>query len=365
MNNSPLVYDLSIEQLEKAISDFGESRYRAFQIWEGIYKNYWSESDKFTNLPKNLRINLNSSFTFSHLNPKTILESKDKQTHKTLFQLPDMNTVETVMMGYENRKTICISSQAGCAMGCVFCATGQIGFKRNLSSGEIIEQVLYYARRLHEDNKNITNIVIMGMGEPFHNYEATIEAIKRLNQPNGMHFGYRRFTISTVGIIPGIKLFIKEKIQVNLAISLHAANDELRSSLIPINKKYPLEDLLGICLDYVNQSGRRISFEWALIDGINDSIQDAVQLVNLLKPFLKNGNRLCHVNLIPLNPTKRFQGSPSLSTNSEKFRLELEKHKIPCSIRMRRGIDIQAGCGQLAGDQVGKFNLEIEKNGNE
>jgi len=217
-----------------------------------------------------------------------------------------------------------------------------MGFKRNLSSGEIVEQVLYYARQLKAQGERVTNVVVMGMGEPFHNYEATLSAINRLNNPDGFNLGERRFTISTVGLVPMIRKFADEKRQINLAISLHAANDELRASLLPINRKYPLADLLEACRYYIQQTNRRLTFEWALIQDINDTPEQAHELGRLLKGML------CHVNVIPLNPTHKYVGKATTHQRAEAFRAELEKAGIPCTIRIRRGIDIQAGCGQLA-----------------
>ena len=245
-------------------------------------------------------------------------------------------------MHYDERNTLCISSQAGCAMGCVFCATGQMGFKRNLGAGEIVEQVIHLARRLSESGSRVTNIVLMGMGEPFHNYDAALAAIHRLNDANGLNLGQRRFTISTVGIIPGIKRFTAEKSQVNLAISLHAANDRLRSSLLPVNRKYPLAELMAACREYVSVTNRRLTFEWALIKDTNDSPAHASELGALVKGLL------CHVNLIPLNPTADYVGQASSVERAKEFKQVLDQIGIPCTIRLRRGIDIQAGCGQLA-----------------
>jgi 23S rRNA (adenine2503-C2)-methyltransferase len=256
--------------------------------------------------------------------------------------LPEGNAIEAVLMTYDVRRTLCISTQAGCAMGCVFCATGQMGFKRNLTSGEIVEQVLYYARLLKSEGEHVTNIVIMGMGEPFHNYQATMDAIDRLNDPQGFRLGERRFTISTVGLIPMIHKFADEKRQINLAISLHAANDDLRTSLLPINRKYPITELIAACRDYVNKTNRRITFEWALIQGINDTENDARALAKLLQGLI------CHVNVIPLNPTKNFSGKATTHDRALAFQAVLAQAGIPCTIRLRRGIDIAAGCGQLA-----------------
>jgi 23S rRNA (adenine2503-C2)-methyltransferase len=217
-----------------------------------------------------------------------------------------------------------------------------MGFRRHLSCGEIIEQVLYYARYLSLHGEHVTNIVIMGMGEPFHNYDATMKAIDQLNHPQGFNFGERRFTISTVGLIPGIQRFTLERRQINLAVSLHAVDDELRSSLLPINRRYPVSDLLSACREYVSVTRRRITFEWALIQDINDSPDQARLLAQHLRGLL------CHVNIIPLNPTHRYIGQSTPRQRVLDFRAELEKNGIPCTVRLRRGIDIQAGCGQLA-----------------
>jgi len=243
----------------------------------------------------------------------------------------------------KKRRTLCISTQAGCAMGCVFCATGQMGFKRHLSSGEIVAQVMYYARMLKAEGLSVTNVVLMGMGEPFHNYENSMAAIDRLNDSQGFNFGARRFTISTVGLVPQIKRFADEKRQVNLAISLHAADDETRLEMLPVNKKYNIQEVLDACRYYVNQTGRRVTFEWALINGVNDTPEVAKKLALRLKGLL------CHVNAIPLNPTAGFSGTATDRVRAARFKESLEQAGVPCTIRMRRGIDIQAGCGQLAG----------------
>jgi 23S rRNA (adenine2503-C2)-methyltransferase len=338
----PLVFDLSLVELKGVFEKLGEPSYRATQVWQGLYQQFWGSPEEFTNLPLDLRQKLAGQMRISALKPIQVLKSSDGETVKTLFQLQDNKAIEAVLMTYEKRRTLCISTQAGCAMGCVFCATGQMGFKRNLTSGEIVEQVLYYARQLKAAGERVTNVVVMGMGEPFHNYEATLAAIDRLNDPSGMALGERRFTISTVGLIPMIRRFADDQRQINLAISLHAANDELRASLLPVNRKYPLADLISACRDYVNKTNRRLTFEWALIQDVNDSDEDARQLARLIKGIL------CHVNIIPLNPTRKYAGKATTRQRAEAFQAELEKTGIPCTIRIRRGIDIQAGCGQLA-----------------
>jgi len=301
-----------------------------------------------TDLPKPLRQRLAGDLRFSQLTPAINLHSADGGTHKILFRLPDGRQIESVLMGYgrpqtSHRQTTCISTQAGCAMGCVFCATGQMGFDRHLSIGEIVEQVLWFARELRTKNDSLSNIVVMGMGEPFHNYAATLGAVDRLTDPTGFNFGARRITISTVGLVPMIEKFANEKRQVNLAVSLHAATDDLRSEMLPINKKYPLKVLFPACRDYVAKTKRRITFEWALIQGKNDTPAQAQALVKLLtQPKL-----LCHVNVIPLNPTRDYAGAASTRERVAAFKAILEAGGVPCTVRVRRGIDINAGCGQL------------------
>lgn len=336
------IFDQDISDISTFIKSMGRTDYRADQIWNGLYQKLWNEPIRFTTLPASIHQKLAEYYSFSNLSPLNQISSQDGQTTKILFQLTDEKKIETVLMSYQKRRTLCISTQAGCAMGCVFCATGQMGFRRNLTSGEIIEQVLYFSRFLANTNNKLTNIVVMGMGEPFHNYDETMSAIDRLNHNKGFNFGARRFTISTVGIIPAIRKFALENRQVNLAVSLHAADDALRSELLPINNKYPLGELLEACRFYVSTTRRRISFEWALIHGINDSTKQAGLLANKLHGLL------CHVNLILLNPTQSYKKLPSSEKTAKEFKAILDEKGIPCSIRLRRGIEIKAGCGQLA-----------------
>ena len=356
-----LIYDLDLNEITRLLNSWDEPSYRANQIWQGLYQHLFSSPDQFTSLPKSLREKLAENFTFLPFKIRTYLDSSDGFTRKTLFELPDGNLIEAVLMRYgdpadnpqivtsptgrgaKNRRTLCISTQAGCAMGCVFCATGQMGFKRHLTSGEIVAQVMYYAQMLKGVNESVTNIVLMGMGEPFHNYDNTMAAIDRLNDPDGYNFGARRFTISTVGLVPQIRRFADEKRQVNLAISLHAADDEERLAIMPVNKRYKIEDVIEACRYYVSQTGRRVTFEWALINGVNDTPEVARKLATRLKGLL------CHVNAIPLNPTSGYDGRATDRHRATQFKEVLEQAGIPCTIRMRRGIDIQAGCGQLAG----------------
>jgi 23S rRNA (adenine2503-C2)-methyltransferase len=350
------IYDLSFSELTILLATWGQPEYRVRQIWLNLYRNQKYFPLEFTQLPVALRQRLFESFEFNPLVPSSTLQSTDGETVKTLFLLHDGNAIESVLMKYDlssvlqkfendspirSRRTLCISTQVGCAMGCVFCATGQMGFKRNLSSGEIVAQVMYYSRWLKEKDEVLTNVVLMGMGEPFHNYDNTMTAIGRLNDPNGYNFGGRRFTISTVGLVPAIHRFTFENIQVNLAISLHAADDEIRNTMIPVNKRYPIDELLEACRFYFVTTGRRVTFEWALVYGVNDTPEQAHLLANKLKGFL------CHVNAIPLNPTAGYSNKATNRKRARIFQEILSNSGIPCTLRLKRGTDIQAGCGQL------------------
>ncbi len=348
-----LIYDLDLSALTNLLQQWDEPAYRAKQVWQGLYQHLYNSPNEFTNLPKPLREKLAERLNFSPLTVKLFQDSSDGQTRKTLFALHDGHLIETVLMRYDpstnsgkGRRTLCISTQAGCAMGCVFCATGQMGFSRHLSSGEIIAQVMHYARALQEEQLAATNIVFMGMGEPFHNYENTMAAIDTLNDADGYNFGARRFTISTVGLVPQIKKFADEQRQVNLAISLHAADDAERLEIMPINKRYKIDDVIQACRYYVEKTHRRVTFEWALISGVNDTPEVARRLASRLKGLL------CHVNAIPLNPTEGYHGEATDRQRAMAFKEILEQAGIECTIRMRRGIDINAGCGQLAGSSL-------------
>jgi len=339
------LFDLDRQDFEDLFQNWKVPSYRVDQVWNGLYKNYWFQAKEFTNLPKDLSERLDSTFEAPIRQVLQTLRSSDRSTTKVLLELADGLAVETVLMTYDRRKTLCVSTQVGCAMGCTFCATGQMGFKRNLSSGEIIAQILYFERILHQNGERLTNIVYMGMGEPLHNYDNTLKSIDRLNQTDGWNFGARRFTLSTSGLVPRIRQLADEKRQLNLAISLHSTLDEERSKIMPVNRSYPLAELIDACKYYLDQTHRRITFEWALIYGVNDTEEEARRLAKLLAGLL------CHVNAIPLNPTSGFSGNATNPERAEKFKQILESNGIPCTIRMRRGIDIQAGCGQLASKQ--------------
>lgn len=341
----PLINDLTQAELTSKITEMGEPAYRAKQIWQMIYKQLIASPDDFSNLPKDFRQRLDENFCFLPLRVEKNLKSSDEQTNKLLFRLQDDRMIESVLMRYRERNTICISSQVGCPMNCAFCATGQMGFIRNLSAGEIVAQILFFARLLKSEDMKLTNIVVMGMGEPFHNYDAVMKAIDIINDPDGMNFGERRVTISTVGLIPRIEQFTAAKRQINLAVSLHAPSNAVRDKIIPANKKYPIDQLLEACKNYTEKTGRRITFEYALIHGLNDNYENAVQLSKRLKGML------CHVNLIPLNSTKKYEGSGSNHDRVQSFKSVLDRNGIPCSVRLKRGIDIGAGCGQLASEE--------------
>ncbi len=340
------LYSLSLSGLGELLAQWGEPGFRTKQLWDWMYNRRVANFDAMSNIPKSLRDRLSAETTLGILELDTERTSQDG-TIKRLYKLPDGQLIESVLMEYDDdRRTACISTQAGCAMGCVFCATGQMGFARHLTPTEIFEQAVYFARDLEVEGNRLSNIVLMGMGEPFHNYDASLEAIRRLMSDLGI--GARHITISTVGLVPMIKRFAAEGLQVKLAVSLHAATDDERSALLPINKKYPLQDLIAACHEYVEKTGRRMSFEWTLIQGENDTAVQAHTLGRLL-----NGLH-CHVNVIPLNPTGGFMGTPSATGRIEAFVNTLSEYGIPATVRIRRGIDIAAGCGQLKSEVTRK-----------
>ncbi len=340
-----LLLDLTYDQLKELLTSWGEPSYRADQIWIWLYRSLATDFREMINLPRELRERLLEATLLQTMKPLEERVSADGLTRKVLFALRDDQTIESVLMLYEKRHTTCISTQVGCPVGCPFCATGQSGFVRNLTPGEIVEQVLHFARRVRDQgprtSRPITNVVFMGMGEPLANYGATWQAIETLTHDDGFNLGARRITVSTVGLVPGIRRLAREGTQIGLAVSLHAANDELRDKLIPINRRYPLAQLMAACRYYAERTGRRISFEYALINEINDSPQQARQLAHLLDGLF------CHVNLIPLNPVPESPYQPSPPSRIMAFQAELNRLKVPNTLRVERGVDIQAGCGQL------------------
>jgi 23S rRNA (adenine2503-C2)-methyltransferase len=345
--------DLSLPELEAALCDLGQPAYRARQVWRGVYQRLATSFDDLTDLPAPLRHELAERFAIVSAEPVAALTSRDGRTHKALLRLHDGELIETVLMRYEaregsrRRNTICISSQAGCAMACRFCATGQQGFRRNLTPGEIAGQVLHFARLLRSEGEQVTNVVFMGMGEPLANYGATMRAVQTLNSADGFDLGARHMTISTVGVLSGIRRLAREPYQVGLALSLHAPDDALRRRLIPTARQ-PIAALLAACNEYAEQTRRRYSVEYALIEGANDTPELARRLGHLL------AGMPCHVNLIPVNPT----ADPSTRRPERRrvlaFQQALRALGVNCTVRVEKGVDIMAGCGQLRGAETAR-----------
>jgi len=335
-------YDLGREELADLLD--GEPRYRVEQVWDGLYRQLVSPGE-LSSLPAKLRSRLEAEEALSPaLGLVTVSRADRGSTVKWLWELADGARVETVLMDYGTRSTVCVSSQAGCAMGCGFCATGQAGFSRHLSVGEIVEQVVAAGadRRDASDGRPLRpgNVVFMGMGEPMANYPRVWAAVERMHGDLGI--SARHITISTVGVVPGIRRLARESLPVNLAISLHAANDGLRNELVPLNRRYPIAELMGAARDYLGATGRRISFEWALIAGVNDRASDAAELAELALPLG------AHVNLIPLNPTPGYPTVGSSPAAVAAFRDRLVTIGVNATVRRNRGTRIDAACGQLA-----------------
>src|SRR5437588_3902135 len=351
---------LTLPQLQQWLVERGEAPFRAKQIYSWLYQHLVTDFSTMTNLPQSLRTRLAEEASIGPMIVRSELHSKDDRTRKILLELDDGKLIESVLMLYPSigessaRATVCVSSQAGCAYGCTFCATGQMGFDRHLSAGEIVAQVLYFARELRAAPwtakglpgsapiDRITNIVLMGMGEPLHNYDNVLQTLRILNSPDGFYLGARHMTVSTVGLVPAIRKLSEEPLQVNLAISLHAPTDELRGQTMPVNRKYPLQELLAACKDYIAATGRQVTFEYVLIAGVNDTPTHAHQLGQLLAPL----KQFAHVNCIPVNATDasyRPSGPDAIRT----FRDILREHGVSNSVRAERGDDIAAACGQL------------------
>lgn len=297
-------------------------------------------------IPERVRRSLvEAGLVISHPEVVRSEASRDGFTRKLLLRLDDGEVIETVLMRYKGRATACVSTQAGCAMGCVFCATGQGGYRRQLTTGEILAQVFSVARMLREEGGRLRNLVLMGQGEPLHNYDAVMRAVDRVIDGKGLALAAVRVTLSTVGLVPGIRRLADERQSMALAVSLHAATDAKREALIPVARRWPLAELMEACRYYTKQTGREIFFEWTLIEGQNDGADEARELAELL------AEQKAHVNLIPLNPTDGFGGVPSGLARARVFQSILREAGIVSTIRQRRGIDINAGCGQLAGRQ--------------
>ncbi len=330
--------DYTYEELESLVKEeFGEPGFRAKQIFGWLYQGVDS-FEEMTNLSKNFRERLSDRYSIKNLVIVKKYVSHIDETRRYLLQLDDGNFIESVLMKYHHGYTICISSQVGCAMGCAFCASTRGGKRRNLTAGEIIGQVLTVQKDLGE---RISNIVMMGIGEPLDNYEQVLKFLKIVNHPLGLKIGHRHISLSTCGIVEKMKSLADEKLQITLSVSLHAPNDEKRSTIMPINRRYPISKLMEACRYYIEKTNRRISFEYTLIQGVNDTPEEATELINLI------GGMLCHVNLIPVNPTGADGIKQGSKESIERFQKMLEKGGITATIRREMGADIRAACGQL------------------
>jgi 23S rRNA (adenine2503-C2)-methyltransferase len=355
----PFALDLALSDWQAVLADLHEPPYRARQIYSWLYRALATSFEDMTDLPRLLRAALAERFPSLTLPVVDELSSQGGDTRKALLRLPDGQAIETVLMLYapsataKARRTICVSTQVGCALGCTFCATGQSGFTRNLTSGEIIAQVLHFARALVRGripalphplpHPPVTNIIFAGMGEPLANYDQVWAAVERLNDPQGFGLGARHLLISTAGLVPGIKRLAREKLQVSLAVSLHGPSDEVRGRLMPINQRYPLAEVLAACREYIQLTGRRVAFEYILIEGVNDQPTHARQLAALLQGMT------CMVNLIPMNPVANIGFRAPSPTHVLAFQAILSSAGIPVTVRVEKGQDIQAACGQLRG----------------
>lgn len=336
------IKDYNLENLKKEIESFGEKPFRAEQIFKWLYIEKVRSFDEMTNLSLDLRDKLKENYDICNFTIERKLESKDG-TKKYLFGLSDGNAIESVLMEYHYGKSVCVSTQIGCKMGCKFCASTGIPFIRNLTSGEIVEQIIAIEQ---DNNCKISNVVFMGIGEPMDNFANVINAISILNNHKGMNIGARHISVSTSGIVPKIYEFADKNIQCTLSISLHSANNKVRSSMMPVNDAYNIQELMKACKYYIQKTNRRISFEYALAKDNNDNMNDAQELVELLKGML------CHVNLIPINKIENGKYSKSTLENIIKFRDYLNDHGIVATIRRELGSDIEAACGQLRRKEI-------------
>ena len=331
------IKDYDLEELKKEFINMGEKPYRAEQVFKWLYETNITSFDEMTNISIELREKLKEKFSLCVYKIVKKQVSTDG-TKKYLFDILDGNMIETVLMEYHHGKTLCVSSQVGCKMGCKFCASTGIAFARSLTSGEIVEELLAVER---DENIKISNVVFMGIGEPLDNYDNVVNAIRIINNPKGINIGARHISVSTSGLVPMIYKLAEENIQCTLSISLHATTDEKRSSMMPINNRYNIEELMKACKDYIAKTNRRISFEYALAKDNNDNLEDAKALVKLLKGMI------CHVNLIPINKIENGKFDKSSNENILKFRDYLNDHGIVATVRRELGSDIDAACGQL------------------
>ena len=329
--------DLQLEEMEKLAVEMGEARFRGKQLFEWIYRNVTS-FEEMGNLPQSFRQKLKDISHLGLLEVRKVQTSHIDGTKKFLFGLKDGNAIESVFMKYQYGNSVCISSQVGCRMKCAFCASGLYGLKRNLTAGEMIDQILAAERVTGE---MVNHVVVMGTGEPFDNYENLAAFLRIIHAKRGKNLSFRNITVSTCGIIPGIRRFAEEFPQVNLAISLHSGDNSQRSRMMPINQAYPLKELIQACRAYCDRTSRRITFEYTLVRGLNDGLKEAKELAELLR------GTLCHVNLIPLNQVEETGLTPTTRKDAEAFRDYLETHGIPTTIRRELGDDISGACGQL------------------
>jgi 23S rRNA (adenine2503-C2)-methyltransferase len=342
MSASVNFHDLSREALRLEVVRWGFSPVHAARLWAYVYIEGIEHLPDMPELPARFRAAAAERLAFTRLPVATETHSADGFTRKYLLSLPDDRRIETVLMRYTGRVTACISTQAGCAMGCVFCATGQMGFARHLTTGEIVAQALHVDRVLRGTGERLRNIVLMGMGEPLHNYDNVMAATEILCDSAGLSIGTKQLTLSTVGVVPGILRLADEGRPINLAVSLHGATQAERAALVPVARKWPLDELMDACRHFIARQQRRIFYEWTLIEGKNDTPEQAHAVGRLLQ------GQLAQVNLIPLNPTAGYGGVPTGQEAARKFQEVLREYGLPSTIRQRRGIDIAAGCGQLA-----------------
>jgi 23S rRNA (adenine2503-C2)-methyltransferase len=338
--SKPSIYSLQLKELEQWLIEQGEPKFRSTQIYDWLYTKRATCFEEMTNLSKELREKLDHSFFMSTLK-EVVKQTSQDGTIKFLFELNDGNSIETVLMRHEYGNSICVTSQCGCRLGCTFCASTLGGLKRNLEAGEIVEQVVNVQRALDESNERVSSVVIMGIGEPFDNYDELMSFLRVINHDKGLNIGARHITVSTSGIVPRIYDFADEGMQINFAISLHAPNTEIRSKLMPVNRAFPLPKLMDSIRYYIKKTGRRVTFEYGLFGGVNDQVEHAAELAELIKDIK------CHVNLIPVNhvPERDYVRTPK--NQIFEFEKELKKRGINVTIRREQGHDIDAACGQL------------------
>lgn len=337
-NDRTDVKSLSLEELAEELAKYGEKAYRAKQMYEWMHGKLAGGFAEMSNLPKSLREQCARRYRYTALKPSQVQESKADGTKKFLFELADGNLVESVWMRYKHGNSVCVSSQVGCRMGCRFCASTLDGLERNLSPSEMLEQVYAITRLTGE---RVSNVVVMGIGEPLDNYDNLLKFLRMLTDENGLHISQRCVTVSTCGIVPRIRELAEEGMQITLALSLHAATDEKRRGLMPVANQYSIDELTKACQYYFHRTGRRITLEYALVGGENDTDEDAMELSRLAAPLG------CHVNLIPVNPIKERNFVQSGAARIKAFKFKLEKNKINVTIRREMGRDIDGACGQL------------------